>query len=138
MSAGPQRRDVLRVAGAAAVAVPVLTACGRGSEPTGSSTTAADGAVRLDVTGLEEGQSRVYPSARVVVSLPSGQDYVVFDSRCPHQGCAVSEREDDKLVCPCHASYFDPATGEVLSGPAATGLTVVPSSVEGSEIVIRG
>lgn len=141
MTAGPccpGRRTMLKAAGAAAVTVPLLSACGSGDRPAGVSTTADDGSVRLDVADLGVGQSRHYSDARVVVSRPAEDSYVVFDQACPHQGCAVSGEEDGKLVCPCHSSYFDATTGDVLSGPSATGLVVVPSTLEGTEIVLRG
>ncbi|MGO0576188.1 ubiquinol-cytochrome c reductase iron-sulfur subunit [Ornithinimicrobium panacihumi] len=138
MNAGPGRRTVLRAAGAVAVTTPLLSACGGSSGSSGAATTGPDGAVRLDVGGMAVGESRYYRDARVILTRSSESDYVVFDQTCPHQGCAVSEVKEGKLLCPCHGSYFDPVSGDPVHGPAATALTVVPSSLEGTEIVLRG
>jgi thiosulfate dehydrogenase [quinone] large subunit len=40
---------------------------------------------------------------------------------CTHAGCTV-DYSGGQLVCPCHGSVFDAATGAVLQGPAVTPL----------------
>jgi Rieske Fe-S protein len=53
---------------------------------------------------------------------------------CTHQGCSVLAPHDGKVVCPCHGSEFDPATGRVLRGPATQPLPAVPVRVQGDEV----
>jgi thiosulfate dehydrogenase [quinone] large subunit len=68
-----------------------------------------------------------------VLQLQAGQ-FSAFDSTCPHQGCEVHfDSPSDGFTCPCHGSRFD-AHGQLLSGPATTGLTAVPVHVEGGEV----
>lgn len=136
----PSRRAVLGLAGAGSAAV--LTGCSA-EEPSTAGSTATGGtgnsapvdagpvedlpvgsAVRFDQQGVQ-----------AVVGRPSADTVVAFSPVCPHQGCTVTPR-DGLYVCPCHASQFDLATGEVLSGPAESGLEPYPADVEDGRIVL--
>jgi thiosulfate dehydrogenase [quinone] large subunit len=58
-----------------------------------------------------------------IVIQPRAGKFVAFDAVCPHAGCTVGyDPSAAILVCPCHGSQFNPATGAVEVGPAATGL----------------
>jgi thiosulfate dehydrogenase [quinone] large subunit len=58
----------------------------------------------------------------VVLQLTKGS-FVAYDAVCPHAGCTVGYSPAAQLiVCPCHGSQFDPATGAVVQGPAPRGL----------------
>jgi thiosulfate dehydrogenase (quinone) large subunit len=46
-----------------------------------------------------------------------------FSAVCTHTGCTV-DFQSGVIACPCHGSEFDPNTGAVLRGPAATPLPV--------------
>ena len=69
---------------------------------------------------------------------PSG--IVAYSKICTHAGCAISlyrkptfapVEPRPALVCPCHYSTFDPATGgTVLFGPAGRALPQLPLSVD--------
>ncbi len=55
--------------------------------------------------------------------------FTAFDAVCPHAGLHRRYVRSAKIIaCPCHGSEFDPSTGDVLRGPAPTGLTPIKSS----------
>jgi ubiquinol-cytochrome c reductase iron-sulfur subunit len=66
---------------------------------------------------------------------------VAYSKICTHAGCAISmyrvplfapDEPQPALVCPCHYSTFDPATGgEVLFGPAGRALPMLPLEIDG-------
>ncbi len=64
-----------------------------------------------------------YPS---LVIQQRADDFKAFDAICPHAGCTVAYQASAKIIaCPCHGSEFDPANGDVIQGPATTGLTPI-------------
>lgn len=68
----------------------------------------------------------------IVLQLTKGA-FDAYDAVCPHEGCTVGYSPAAQLiVCPCHGSQFDPATGDVVQGPAPRGLTRIPVA-EGSD-----
>lgn len=94
-------------------------------------------------------------SALVVVRLPENEldlppenegydarGVVAYSKICTHAGCAIAlyraplfqpDEPKPALVCPCHYSTFDPATGgNVTFGPAGRKLPMLPISVDGS------
>jgi Rieske Fe-S protein len=53
--------------------------------------------------------------------------YTAFNLRCPHQGITVA-RTDSGWMCRAHNSEFE-ADGDLVLGPATTGLASVPIKV---------
>jgi ubiquinol-cytochrome c reductase iron-sulfur subunit len=80
------------------------------------------------------------------LDLPSGRSewapegIVAYSKICTHAGCAIAlyraplfepTSARPALVCPCHYSTFDPATGgTVLFGPAGRPLPQLPLAVD--------
>lgn len=61
----------------------------------------------------------------IVIQAKAGK-FVAFDAVCPHAGCTVGyDQSAGVIVCPCHGSQFNAATGAVETGPAPTGLTPI-------------
>ena len=71
-----------------------------------------------------------------IVINRSGKGLVAFSRICTHLGCLVQyDRENMRLVCPCHAGTFD-LEGNVLGGPPPKALPKLPLRVEGENILI--
>ena len=132
------RRAVLSAAGVVAAGA-ALTGCSnaqRASDaasynrrvqhtPTGPIASTAD---------IPVGGGVIVGSAEVVVTQPSEGEFKAFSSICPHQGCPVSQINDGVIICTCHNSHFDIATGDVVSGPARKGLAPRTVTVDGEDV----
>jgi thiosulfate dehydrogenase [quinone] large subunit len=71
------------------------------------------------------------------VYRPSDSKFLAFDAVCPHAGCTVSPMPSQKIAqCPCHGSTFDLSTGQVLSGPAPTGLSAINVNDQGGQLYV--
>jgi len=144
----PGRRLVLRAGAAVPVGVGLTSLAACGSEESGTADPASDGGTDDDA-GSGEAAGMGIPTSEVpvggatydkdsetVYSQPTEGDFRAFDSRCPHQGCAVSDFKDGQMSCPCHGSTFDLATGDVTAGPASSGLTPREVTVDGTDLVL--
>ena len=66
---------------------------------------------------------------------------VAYSAVCTHSGCDVSDWDDKEqaLVCPCHASMFDPLdAGQVIDGPAPRALPALPLVVKDGHLAVAG
>jgi ubiquinol-cytochrome c reductase iron-sulfur subunit len=106
-------------------------------------------------TAFAEGADKEEMGASlVVVRLPAAslklpselQGYdadgiVAYSKICTHAGCAIAmyrvptfppDEPRPALVCPCHYSTFDPATGGTVTfGPAGRPLPMLPLTIDG-------
>jgi cytochrome b6-f complex iron-sulfur subunit len=148
---GPTRRHLLAGTGAGAVAVAVA-ACGSGSDtaapsPEGSPASDGSGSAGGGASGGGTGLTAVADvpvggavsatdanGKPVIVSQPSKGDIVAFSAICTHKGCTVAP-QGDQLVCPCHGSTYDLATGDNTGGPAPSPLPEITVSVKDGQVV---
>jgi ubiquinol-cytochrome c reductase iron-sulfur subunit len=110
-------------------------------------------------TAFPEGADREeLGSSLVLVRLPedelhlppenagyNARGIVAYSKICTHAGCAIAlyrvplfqpHAPKPGLVCPCHYSTFDPATGGTVTfGPAGRKLPMLPISVDGEGIL---
>ena len=72
-----------------------------------------------------EGQvTKIDGKKRAIYSDEHGKR-TVLSAICPHMGCIVAWNDAEKTWdCPCHGSRFT-ATGELIAGPAESGLKPV-------------
>ena len=144
------RRQVLLgavvVAGAAAVAAcstSVTTSSASSSSaaasdsPSGASSGGSSSSLAT-TTDVPVGGGVIVESAgqAYAVTQPTSGTFACFSAVCPHQGCNCNQVADGTIDCPCHGSTFSIATGEVMSGPATSGLTPAPITVTGTDITL--
>ncbi|HYA44005.1 MAG TPA: Rieske (2Fe-2S) protein, partial [Acidimicrobiales bacterium] len=68
-----------------------------------------------------------------LVLQPTSGHFEAFDAVCAHAGCTVGYSPANRLlICPCHGSEFNAATGALVSGPAPRGLRSI-ALAEGSD-----
>lgn len=130
------RRAVLR--GAVVVAgAGVLAACSSSSptEPAASSSGSAAGGA-TPTSEVPIGGGKIFPDQRVVVTQPEAGTFKAFDTTCTHQGCAVAAVANKMIICPCHGSAFDIATGDVVNGPATAPLAAKKVTVTGGTFTV--
>lgn len=71
----------------------------------------------------------------------AGAAVLAFSAVCTHAACAVSEWNGERrvLVCPCHASEYDPAQrAKVVGGPASRALPALPVALRDDRYVVTG
>ncbi|MGB5951330.1 MAG: Rieske (2Fe-2S) protein [Ornithinimicrobium sp.] len=156
LTEGVRRRAVMRGGALLPVGagVVMLSGCGQDEEGSAADSSSeddadqeesADGEATSEDTGgagyptseVPVGGTSFDEDANIVYSQPSEGEFRAFDATCPHQGCAVSNFADGRLVCPCHNSQFDPDSGDVLGGPATSGLTSKDVTVSGDELIVN-
>ncbi len=73
------------------------------------------------------------------IVVKSSASLKVYSNKCTHAGCRINQEIDGQLVCPCHGSRYDSATGKVLQGPAGLPLSLIPFSTDAKtgEITIK-
>jgi nitrite reductase/ring-hydroxylating ferredoxin subunit len=123
-------------AGGAGLGALALAGCGGGADVPQLTGVASGGVlVALADVPVEGGYLVEVDGRRVVITQPVAGTVAAFDAECPHAGCTVRPTED-RLGCACHGSAFDPATGDVLAGPATSPLTPVGVAVRGDDVVL--
>ena len=122
------------VAGASAF----LEACSKKSSSTPS---APNVNFTIDISSsqysaLQTNGGYVYSNSLIIARDNKG-DFVALYDVCPHAGCAVQFDGTSKFPCPCHGSLFD-ENGNVLQGPATSGLKKYNTSLSGTQLHVSG
>lgn len=112
------------------------SAASASAEATSAAPTSAGG-FTVPTSEIPVGGGKIFKNKELVVTQPTAGSFKAFSAVCPHQGCIVYQIDNKKIICPCHASMFDIATGAVLSGPAQTGLAPEQASVAGGSVTVQ-
>ena len=130
------RRGFIGACALAAVALPALPAAAQGL-----TRTLPDGRIAIRVSSIPElgkvgGAVRVgtIDGTPVGVARTGARTYRAFSLSCPHQGVTVG-RSATGWTCSAHGSKFE-ADGDLVLGPATTGLEAIPSRLRGGTLTI--
>ena len=75
----------------------------------------------------------LYPA--IVINTQTGLR--AYSAVCTHFACIVKwEPEINQITCPCHAGFFDPEDGSVISGPPPTGLDPLNIEIVDGDIYV--
>ncbi|MDQ4148940.1 MAG: non-heme iron oxygenase ferredoxin subunit [Actinomycetota bacterium] len=89
---------------------------------------------------VRDGEVRAFQAGGETIAVASvGGSLYAFDDICSHAMCSLSEGdlEGTKIVCPCHDSWFDITTGEVLNPPAYEPIATFPIRVQDGQIQVE-
>jgi len=95
----------------------------------------------LAAAALEAGApQRVEVAGVGLVLFRDGNSVLAVGEWCPHLAAPMSDGRIDRgrIVCPWHGSRFEPATGQVVRGPATAPLPCYPTRVRDGMIEVRG
>lgn len=123
------------VAGAAAF----LEACKKKNNQPSSSAPNVDFTIDISTSqynALQKNGGYVYDNNVIIARDNSGNFIALYDV-CPHAGCTVQFDGSSKFPCPCHGSLFD-NSGNVINGPATTGLKKYNTSLSGNMLHVYG
>ncbi|HSY77666.1 MAG TPA: Rieske (2Fe-2S) protein [Bacteroidia bacterium] len=85
----------------------------------------------------KNGGSVYYSASNIIIARDYAGNFIALYDLCPHAGCAVQFDGTSKFPCPCHGSLFD-ENGNVLQGPATSGLKKYTASLTGTQLHVYG
>ena len=89
---------------------------------------------------LANGESKTIRFGRYpAIVINTSEGLRAYSAVCTHFACIVKwNLERNEIECPCHAGYFDPYNGEVISGPPPTPLDALQVEVVDGDIYVGG
>lgn len=82
--------------------------------------------IKIGQTLIYSGQAASGQTLEVILTRTK-KGLVALDGTCTHRGCTVGlDKEQKKIVCPCHHSVFDPSSGAVILGPNGSPKNSIP------------
>ncbi len=89
---------------------------------------------------LPENESKTVLFGRYpAIVVNTSQGLRAFSAVCTHFACIVKwNKEIGQFACPCHAGFYDPIDGHVISGPPPRPLASIPFNIVNDEIYIGG
>jgi cytochrome b6-f complex iron-sulfur subunit len=133
------QKSILFVGGAIGASW-LLSACGK-SNSSPAASTAPNVNFTIDIsktpyTSLQTNGNYVYVNTTIVARDSVGNFVALYDV-CPHAGCTIAFNSTNQFPCPCHGSIFD-ESGNVVQGPATSGVKKYTCTVKGTQLTVAG
>lgn len=67
-------------------------------------------------------------------------EFFAVDDNCSHEECSLGSEgflDGTTIICGCHGSQFDVASGKVLSLPAPTDIKTYPVKIEAEDVFVE-
>lgn len=112
------------------------------TSPSAQAAPSAKGIKVASSADLSVGGSKVVTAtrangSRVSIALTRDNSGIrAFSAECPHAGFIVKPQGSEEFICNAHNSLFSAKNGEVLRGPASSGLGSYPVTESGGEIFV--
>jgi Rieske Fe-S protein len=85
------------------------------------------------------GESYTVPFGRYpALAINTSEGLRAYSAVCTHFACIVYWKPSSGMIeCPCHAGFFDPLDGSVISGPPPAPLKVLSTEVVDGVIFVK-
>ncbi|HTA81389.1 MAG TPA: Rieske (2Fe-2S) protein [Bacteroidia bacterium] len=87
-------------------------------------------------SALQTNGGYVYSNS-IIIARDSNGNFVALYDVCPHAGCTIQFNSRNQFPCPCHGSLFD-ENGNVINGPATSGVKKYNTSLSGTILTVYG
>jgi cytochrome b6-f complex iron-sulfur subunit len=88
------------------------------------------------VESFQPGSVTAFPRGKFYLARLEDGGFLALSRECTHLGCTVPwVAEENRFVCPCHASIFD-IRGVVVSPPAPRPLDTYPVTIENNVVKV--
>jgi nitrite reductase/ring-hydroxylating ferredoxin subunit len=97
--------------------------------------------VKLDDLPVGQAHTFHYPTETdpAILLRPDEHTLLAYGSQCTHLQCPVlPEIESARLHCPCHAGFFEMASGRPIAGPPRRALPRITLQVQDGMIYASG
>jgi|SRR6185312_2625422 len=126
--------------GAVAGGAALIESCSKqSSQPAAASAPSLDFTIDISTAqykALQTNGNYLY-SNNVIIARDNNGNFIALYDVCPHAGCTVQFNGVSQFPCPCHGSNFN-SSGNVIAGPATTGLKKYNTSLSGTMLRVFG
>lgn len=139
------RRDFLQktiyLLGGAVGTAWLLEACGKSNPAPASTAPTVNFTIDISkspYTALVNNGGYVYANnSEIIIARDNTGKLVALYDICTHAGCTIGFNGTNQFPCPCHGSIFD-ENGNVVQGPASTGVKKYTCTLVGTQLTVSG